>query len=287
MPTPDASMPADGSGASSVRRELAHHARRLARPTTVRDLSPRSLVTLSACLLATLLAVASAAGPAAEGATAGVVAAAAVVLAAGWTRVVGLPSRRGTLITVGLSAALLLASVLVPADGATLRWVPAALAMGVVTAFLHQLVRRDGRPRVVSSLSGTLMALAVTAAGVTWVALPSLPHGADAATTAWVALAAAAAVEWACHRARWWAAMVPGALLAAAAAAALVATLLHVALPWSVLLGLAVAAPSVATRAVFAPLPALVSSRAQAVSGVASVLVAGPVVEVVARHALG
>ncbi|WP_288798549.1 hypothetical protein [uncultured Arsenicicoccus sp.] len=57
-------------------------------------------------------------------------------------------------------------------------------------------------------------------------------------------------------------------------------------MPWCALLGLACSAASLALRVVLSPLPALVTLRAQAVSGVASVLVVGPLVETAARHLL-
>ena len=46
----------------------------------------------------------------------------------------------------------------------------AAAAVSVVAAFAHQLMRTDGRPRVVASLSGSLLALGVLASGACWVA---------------------------------------------------------------------------------------------------------------------
>lgn len=302
-PEPSTPRPADGSDAERmtddprgrrsyagvVRQDLAQRARRrleIVRPTTVRQLPPRTPVTLTVVTYATLLVVAVAARDAATGVTVVAVALASAVVAVGWTRLVGLPSRRGTLITVSLSAVLLLASVVLPDDGGSLRWVPAALAVGVVVAFLHQLVRRDGRPRVVVSLSGTLLALGILAAGVTWVALPSMAGGRDAAVAAWAALAAAAAAEWLCHRARWFTALAPTALLAGAVAGGLVGALVEASVPWCALLGLACSAASLALRAVLSPLPALVTLRAQAVSGVASVLVVGPLVETAARHLL-
>lgn len=275
--------------AGAVRQDLTQRARRrleIVRPTTVRQLPPRTPVTLTVVAFATLLVVAVAARGAATAVTVASVALASGVIALGWTRLVGLPSRRGTLVTVGISAALLLASVALPDDGGSLRWVPAALAVGVVVSFLHQLVRRDGRPRVVVSLSGTLLALGILAAGVTWVALPSMQGGRDAAVAAWAALACAAGAEWLCHRARWFTALAPSALLAGAVAGGVVGALVDASLPWCALLGAACAAASLALRVVLAPLPALVSLRAQAVSGVASVLVVGPLVETAARHLL-
>ncbi|MCH8611973.1 hypothetical protein [Arsenicicoccus dermatophilus] len=272
---------------ASRRLELRQHARRIARPTTVRELPARSLVVLAAVALAVLLAVAGSARGAAGPVTVGAVAVAFAVLTAGWTRLVGLPSRKGTVITVGITAVLLLASVALPRDGASLRWVPAALALGVVSAFLHQLLRRDGRPRVVTSLSGTLLALALLASGVTWVAVPGLPGGERGAQVAGAAVAVTALVEWLLHRARRWPTIVPGAVVAGTGTALVVAVLVGAPLLPAGLLGVACSGLGLATRALMAPLPTLVVHRAQLVSGVASVLVCGPAVEMVTRHLLG
>jgi hypothetical protein len=84
-------------------------------------------------------------------------------LVAGWHRSVGVPGAvEGALIA---AAAALAADVLVltaPADRPLAR-VPAVLALAVLGAVGAQLVRRDGRPRLVASLTATVCLAAFAA----------------------------------------------------------------------------------------------------------------------------
>ena len=52
-----------------------------------------------------------------------------------------------------------------------LRWMPAALALSMLVAFLHQLLRRDGRPRLVESVVSVVTGLAVVVSGACLVPL--------------------------------------------------------------------------------------------------------------------
>lgn len=100
-------------------------------------------------------------------------------------------------------------------------------------------------------------------------------------------MAVTALVEWLLHRARRWPTIVPGAVVAGTGTALVVAVLVGAPLLPAGLLGVACSGLGLATRALMAPLPTLVVHRAQLVSGVASVLVCGPAVEMVTRHLLG
>ena len=57
---------------------------------------------------------------------------------------------------------------------------PARRRRSVLAAFGHQLLRTDGRPRLVESLSGEVMAVALLACATAVVALPRTKAGADA-----------------------------------------------------------------------------------------------------------
>lgn len=124
--------------------------------------STRPLVT---ALLATLLAVAAWAGwTALLGVTAGV----AVLFALGWPRVLSLPAPRG--VSVLLAAVAVAAHAAVAATG-DVQGVALVTVIGVLGAFGHELARKDGRPRMVESLAGSISGVAVIGAGSGWAAL--------------------------------------------------------------------------------------------------------------------
>ena len=76
-----------------------------------------------------------------------------------------------------------------------LDWLALAAAGGVVVAFLHQLLRRDGRPRLVESLSGEVMAVVLIVCAAALIGLPRTKGGADAVLSLAACAAAAFAVE--------------------------------------------------------------------------------------------
>lgn len=120
----------------------------------------RSLLT---AVLAVLLAVAAALSP---GAVAVAVLALGVLFAFGWPRLTDLPSPRGSawVAIAGLVVALgsvLLSRSLVP--------LLAVLAFGVIAAFVHEMARRDGRPHLVESVSGTVVSVVAVVSATAWV----------------------------------------------------------------------------------------------------------------------
>lgn len=123
---------------------------------------------LSAALVA-LVALGSFAG--------GWFAAAAVALAAGamawgWPDLLDLPSPRGTRTVVALAGAGCAVAVAATRDEPRLRWLALAVALGVLAEFVHQLARRDARPRLVESVTGAVTGIAVLASLSALVALP-------------------------------------------------------------------------------------------------------------------
>ncbi|MCL1870012.1 MAG: hypothetical protein FWF90_06310 [Promicromonosporaceae bacterium] len=143
-----------------------------------------------------------------------VVAGLVVLLVLGWPRLVGAPAPGGATIVVlvaGLGAVL----VAWRTQGEpVLRHLPLVIAMALVLAFLAEMLRRDGRPHLVESVSGTIAGAFVTAAAAGWVATGRSVGGAALVVTAAIALAVAAAVS-ALPVARGWV----GALIAVATAA--------------------------------------------------------------------
>lgn len=207
---------------------------------------------------------------------------AGVVLAWGWAGALGLPTPRGTLAVLLLGGLSVVGSVALRTEAPWLGWLPAALAVSMVVAFGHQLLRRDGRPRVVESVSSVLFGLTVLTCGVFLLPLSRTEAGAAVvvAAVAAAALSSVTDVAGAAARARPW--TVPAALLGGGAVGAL--TALATGQPWSVLLliGVVCGGVSHAVRAVFVVLPSSVHTRPQLVTSVASVLVVGVVPYVVA-----
>lgn len=250
-------------------------------PMSLAEVPPRPLVPLGALAFAAAVAACSRAGSVATTAMALVVLVGGIVLAWGWTRLMGLPSRKGTLVVTLLIAAVLVASVALPSQGHLLGWLPLGLAVCVTIAFVHQMLRTDGRPRVVQSIGGTMLAIALLASGATWIAVPSLRLGVEAASAALAAVCAAALVEWVCVQAKLWAWLMPLVMVVGGIASVAVGLALGLAWQHTLLLGVAAAAVSFAVRAMFAPAPTMSARRAQFASAVASVLMSGVVVELV------
>ncbi|HET8617220.1 MAG TPA: hypothetical protein VFL94_16990 [Actinomycetales bacterium] len=101
------------------------------------------------------------------------------VMAWGWPTLVDLPSPRGSLATVAVGGAACVLSVALSHEEPLLQWLALALAGAVVLEFVHQLARRDGRPRLVECVTGTLAGVVVLASMSAWVALPRTEVGAD------------------------------------------------------------------------------------------------------------
>jgi hypothetical protein len=151
---------------------------------------------------------------------------------------------------------------------------PAAMAVATIVAFLHQLMRRDGRPRLTESVAGSASALAIVAAGTAYAPIPHVLHGehALAATMAGLAVGALADPLISVPRLRQWALFI--AMLAGGAGALVVALLAQEPAPAvGALLGLLAAAISHAGRRVLAPLPSAPMPRAQLAGAAASSLI--------------
>lgn len=198
-------------------------------------------------------------------------------LAWGWAGALGLPSPYGTAGVLAASSVVMVTVVL--ADRSTaMTWLPAAMGASVLLTFLHQLLRRDGRPRLVESASATLLGLAIIGSGVMFIPLALSPEKATLAFAATSAAAVSAAVDligrW--PAARPWA--VPVGLVASGLAA--VAVGLTGETSWTIylLVGMAAAALGHAVRAVLSVVPTMAQVRPRVVSAIASVLLSGGVV---------
>lgn len=238
------------------------------------------LVVAAVAALCGLLALSAFAAPVLVALT---VALAGVVVAWGWVGLLALPSPRGTatVLLVGVTATVVTAGL--TRSDPFLRWVPAALAGSVLVAFVHQLARRDGRPRLVESIASTVAAVALLGSGVAFIPMPLVWSGAQVTLVALVAITVGAVVELA---ARWpvarpW--LLPLTMALGGAVAVGVGLLVDV--PWTAaaLLGVVSAGVSHAVRRVLLSLPSMEHARPQLVSAAASVLSCGVLVYVIGR----
>lgn len=248
-------------------------------------LTPAVHVATATVLLGALLSLVAQAGP--RPLAAGVLLL-GLLVAWGWAGALGLPSPRGTAAVVALGSILLVGSVvpdLFPGMGPEgLGWLPVAVSVVFLLAFAHQLLRRDGRPRVVESVSAVVLALALVAGGTLLVPLVEHPVGVDLVVAALAAVALSAVTD---ITGRWlptpW--LVPLSMVAGGAGAVLAAVLAGADVAWTtcLLLGVAAGVTSQAVRAVLAVLPSMAGIRPRLVAAAASLLVVGPLAYAVVR----
>ena len=88
-----------------------------------------------------------------------------VALAWGWPRLINLPSPRGTGAVLIATVVALTAVILATDPAERTRWAGAVVCVGLIGSFIHQLLRQDGRPRLVFSVAGTALGLGILGAG--------------------------------------------------------------------------------------------------------------------------
>lgn len=267
----------------ALARALARASAAAAGPVTapVPDLPAQPLVTVAVIAFAGLLTITAFAGPPM---VALAVALAAGIMAWGWAGLLGLPSPRGTMVVLAVGSAGAIVTALATREDPFLAWMPAALAGSLIFAFLHQLARRDGRPRLVESIASIITAIAIVVSGASLVALPRIEQGAWVVAIASTAVAVSAVTDLASSSRLLSGWLLPLAMLAGGLAAIVVGHQLG-AVGWgaAALLGVLAAGVSHSVRRVLATLPAISSARSQLVSACASVLTGGVVVYVVGR----
>lgn len=121
----------------------------------------------------------------------GTVAGVCALFSIGWPSLLGLPAQRGAVVVLLLTSAAAVTVVEVTDDVA---WAALVLAGSVLAAFIHELARRDGRPRLVESVAGTVAGSVVVVAGVGWLAMGTGGSQVALVLTGSVTLAAAAAI---------------------------------------------------------------------------------------------
>jgi len=205
-----------------------------------------------------------------------------VCLAMGWVPLLRLPSPRGTTI-VQLVAVVLLLGPAALAPRTTLELLPGAVALAMIAAFVHQLARRDARPRLVESVSAVVAGVALLGSGVCLVPLVVDPRGRDAIVAVMAATALATLADVGLGRR-------PRGVVAASCAVAslvlggLAAVVAHATTGSStipvvalVVAGALAGGVSYALRQIQSVLPSLWGRRAQIASASGSVLATGVV----------
>ena len=277
----DVAQPEPGHGAPLTRRE-----RRAAREPGPRALPRRALVARPLTVAATVAfaALVALTGYASPEFVSVAVALAGFVLAWGWPVLLCLPSPRGTMTVLAVGTVLMTVAVLLTRDDPYLQWLPAALAGAVIGAFLHQLLRRVGRPRLTESVAATTSGLAVISSGIALAPIVEGMHGdhALAATMAGLAAGALADPLIGVKRFRRWALFI--AMLVGGGAAMLVSVFADAPrLGPAALLGLLAAAVSHAARRIMAVLPATGLPRAQLATAAGASMLVGVVAHTVVR----
>jgi hypothetical protein len=235
----------------------------------------RPLAVLATVVFAALLVLALLADPVLLAAA---LAWAGVVVAWGWPALLGSSSRFGSSLAIGVGGVLAPAAAAATTEEPYLRLVPVALVLGLAVMFGHQMVRRDGRPRLTESIGITSLGLAVVALGTTWVPLSRGDRASDLAVVALVSIAAGSLADLATGVARLDPWQLPLAMLLGGVGALAATSALGSPSPWAAaFVGVVCAALSHTTRRLLSVLPAIHSVRSQLSSAAASLLVPGVV----------
>jgi hypothetical protein len=265
-----------------TRRERRAHAQTAKPALPRRALVARPLSIAATIAFAALVALTGYASPQF---VALAVALAGFVLAWGWPLLLSLPSPRGTSAVLAIGTVLMTGTALATRDDPYLEWMPAALAVSVIVGFLHQLMRRDGRPRLTESVAAVTSGLAIISAGTALAPIPHVLAGehALAATMAGLGVGVLADPLVSVPRLRQWALFI-AMLIGGGAAVAVSAVAGELMTGPAALLGLMAAAISHAARRVLAPLPSTAMPRAQLAVAATSSLLVGVVAYVVVRY---
>ena len=234
---------------------------------------PRPFAVVVTVILAALLVLALLADPVLLAAG---LAWAGIVVAWGWPSLHGSSSRFGSSLAIGVTGVLAPAAVAATTDEPYLRFVPVTLVVGLAIMFGHQMVRRDGRPRLTDSIGVTSLGLAVVALGSAWMPLSRTDRAIDLALVGFVAVAAAALADLTAGIAKVRPWMLPLAMLLGGVGAVVAAAVVGGPDPApAALVGFLCGAVCHAVRRMLVVLPAISSVRGQLAASAASLLVPG------------
>lgn len=209
-----------------------------------------------------------------EVATAALLVVTGLVMTYGWPRLLDLPSPRGVQLVLVLATVAMAGATLL-GDGRDLRWVPVALAITLVASFLHQLVRRDGRARLVVTLGGNALGAGLIASGACFVGACEQDDGALLVLATVIAVVLSTALDSALHsgrRAEW---ALPVAVGLSSAAAAGIAVIVDGPVLATFLVAVSACVVSHAIRRVLTVVATAASQAAQVAVGAAALLSTG------------
>ncbi|GII97773.1 hypothetical protein CLV28_2133 [Sediminihabitans luteus] len=125
------------------------------------------------------------------------------LLAYGWPALLDLPAPGGTRTVMLLAGFGAVAGVHLTKGEQALRNLPLVLAMAVLLAFVNEMIRHDGRPRLVDSVTGTVTGTVIAVATSGWLATVRSDGGVALVVACAAALAVAAAFSALSFRG-WW-----------------------------------------------------------------------------------
>lgn len=260
---------------------LTRAARRAARDQQGADieLPPIAHVTRYVSLAATVLAAFLIAASALAGdiMLAGAIGLGSLIIAWGWPKAAGLPSPKGATLVLAIAAALFIGVVMAAETDPYLRWASGALALGLVAIFLQQLLRRDGRPRLVESVMGTSLGLVVLASAAVFLPFVHIERGPELVACAMAAVAAGVLADLLVRYdvVRVW--LLPLAMVLGGFASVGASLLLQAPdLPPAALIGVSAAGLSHAFRRMVSPEAGSYSSQGQIATGLGSIALVGP-----------
>lgn len=237
---------------------------------------------VSTAVVATLVAVAGYLG---ELPLAGLCAVLVVVFAAGWPVLLGLPSRPGSTAVIAIGGVGAVAGITYTHGEPFLRALPAIVALTILLAFVNELLRQDGRERLLESVSGVVAGTLIVTSAAGWVAAGRTPGGTGLVITGALALAVDSAI--AATPLTGWTGALATVLLAAGAGAGAGTVLPGLDLVAGALLGLSVGVLVAAMHVLFDRLRALSARLAALAAVVLPVAVTGILVYVVGRVLVG
>lgn len=206
-----------------------------------------------------------------------------LVVAAGWPELAGLPFRPGSAVVVALTGVGAVSAVYYTGTG--LSGLAVVLATGLLLAFVNELLRRDGRLRMVESLAGTVAGEVLALCTACWVATTALAGGSSLVVVGALALAVGAAVS--AFEVPRWASSVLTAVAAAGAGAGAGWLLPGVSPEAGALLGVAVGVLVAALDALFDSLVELKKVGPSLSAAALPVAVSGAAVYIVGRVLVG
>lgn len=265
----------------------ARHAQRAAERAADREAPaprPRPVVIAATVVAALVLAASAATGERLVEILAIVLA--GLVVAVGWPRLVGSPTPVGSSIVLGVTAVTLGAALLVKDGEPLLEHVPAAMAVGIIAMCLHPLVQASARVDLARGLTGTSLGLLVIACG--GVLTSTVPHGASPVVIAGIALAVAALADLVTERGALVVWMLPIGMLVGGLSGLAAHWILDSELePWAALVGVLGAGAALSLRRAVSQQRAVDGVPGGVASGVASVLLVGPLLHLISRLPLG